>query len=72
MHVVPAGVHHWHFRAVTALPVAGARVRQAGLLKHREPVHVGPQQYGRALPVGEHADDAGAAYRGGDLVAEAS
>ena len=21
MHVVPAGVHHWHFRAVTALPV---------------------------------------------------
>ncbi len=31
-----------------ALP--GARVRQAGLLKHREPVHVGAQQHGRARP----------------------
>jgi len=72
VHVVAAGVHHRDVGAVGVLRAPGARVRQAGLLKHREPVHVGPQEHHRTGPVGEHADHAGAADAGDDLIAEAS
>jgi hypothetical protein len=72
VHVVPAGVHHRDLGAIAVLHPPGTRVRQAGLLKHREGVHVGAQQHGRAVPVREHPDHAGAAHRGRDLVAKAS
>jgi hypothetical protein len=67
VHVVAAGVHH---RDVRVFRPVGARVRQAGLLKHRQPVHVGAQQHRRPGPVRQHADHAGAAHPGRDLVAE--
>ncbi|CAM5388048.1 Cobaltochelatase subunit CobN OS=Streptomyces alboniger OX=132473 GN=cobN PE=4 SV=1 [Streptomyces alboniger] len=55
-----AGVHD-------ALGAGG--VGQAGALRHRERVHVGAEQDGRALAVRQYGHDAGAAHSGGDLVA---
>ena len=50
----------------------GRRVVEAGLLEHRQRVHVGPQQHGRPGPVLQHGDHAGAADPGRHLVAEAA
>jgi hypothetical protein len=70
VHVVPAGVHHRDVGAVRVLRPDGGGVVQAGLLEHRQRVHVGPQQH-RGPGAGlEHADHAGAADPGGHLVAE--
>ena len=60
MHVVSAGVHHAGH---------GARVVEPGLLLHREGVHVGTKHHDRAVAAGQHADDARAADRFGDLEA---
>lgn len=37
-----------------------AGIRQAGLLPHRESVHVRPQQHSRTLTIGQHPDHPGA------------
>jgi hypothetical protein len=69
VHIVTAGVHHRHLGAVGVGAGLLARVGQPGRLAHRERVHVGAQEHDRAVAVGEHADDAGAAHRLVHLVA---
>ena len=61
MRIVTAGVHHAAFDAAGGRRGAGRGVGQAGLLGHRQPVHVGAQHDDGAGPVLHHRDDAGAA-----------
>jgi len=68
--VVPAGVHHRHVVALGIGAAGGAGVRQPGLLRHRQPVHVRAQQHRRTGAVLQHADHAGATDAGSDGDAE--
>ncbi len=65
MAVMAAGVH---------LALVAGRVGQVGLFADRQGIHIGPQRdgpgVGAAIPAAaDHADDAGAADAGHDLVA---
>jgi len=66
MDVVPASMRHRHFLAVTIPGGHGARVLRAGVLPHRQGVHVRPQQDRRPAAVGQYAGHAGAADAGLD------
>jgi hypothetical protein len=50
VHVVTAGVHYRNVRAARVRAAYAARVHQAGLLKHQEPVHIGAQEHRRPVP----------------------
>ncbi len=67
VHVVAAGVHQRHPAALGVLGGRGARVRQAGRLGHRQPVHVGAQHHRGPVAVAQHAHDARAPDPGAHL-----
>lgn len=69
--VVTARVRHWHPPAGGVLGAGRAGVRQAGLLADRQGIHVGAQQNGRTVAVGQQADHTGAADPVVHLVAAA-
>jgi hypothetical protein len=58
--VVTAGVGDRYLAAIGVPCGRGARVIRAGFLFDRQCVHVRPQQHGRPVAVGQHADHAGA------------
>ena len=68
MNVVAAGVHHLHFGAFVVGRANIARVRQAGLLLHRQRVQIRPHQNRRAAAVAQNADDAVSADPGRDFI----
>ena len=58
---MPAGVHHGIFLAILPDLRGGRSIGEAGLLRHRQPVHVGAQQHQRPIAVAHHPHDAGSA-----------
>ena len=70
MGVVAAGVHDRRRQPLAGGAVDRAGEGQAGLLLHRQRVHVGAQQQHRAGPVLHDRDDAGAADPFGDREAQ--
>ena len=69
VHVVAAGVGDRDVVPVAVDAAGRAGVLQAGVLQHRQGVHVGPEQGGGPGAVAQHADDAGAADALGGLEA---
>ncbi len=67
--VVPAGVHDRDGLAPGRRGCRRAGVGQAGPLRHRQGVHVGPKQDRRTVAVGQDADHPGPADAGRHLVA---
>jgi hypothetical protein len=70
VHVVAAGVHDADLDVVLVARPHLAGVRHPGVLRHRKPVHIRPDENRRAGPVLEDADEAVAADLLGDLEAE--
>ena len=68
--VVGAGVHGRVLDAAMVHTGIGGGIGQAGLLAHRQAVHVSAQHQGRPLAVLHHRHDAGAADLIGDLKAQ--
>ena len=70
VNVVAAGVHDAVFNSEAILHPNLAGIRNAGLLRDRQGVDVGAEEYDGAGSVLQNADDAGAADLLGDLEAE--
>ncbi len=70
--VVAAGVHDRDVPALRVLRHHLAGVGQAGLLPHRQGVHVGPEGHDRPVAVAQRPDDPRPADATGHLVARAS
>ena len=61
VNIVTAGLHRCDLAAGEIFHAGFARIRHSGLLFHREPVEIRPDQQGRPWAVLQHADDAKAA-----------
>jgi hypothetical protein len=70
--VVPAGVHYRNGCAGGILRRHRAGIRQSGLFRHRQGIHVGAQHYCRSRPILQHGHYACAPDPGGYVIAKAA
>ena len=67
VHVVSAGVRHWHGLAISACRCNCTRIRKTSSFLDGQRVHVSAQHYGWAVSVAQYTDNSRLADSCGDL-----